>query len=382
MNARPLALLLLALSLACAAAGSPVALGPAAQRNASIAGDLVAWDDDRGGDRDVYVRNLVTGAETRVGSPGTDETEPDLDGARVVYASGGDVLLFDLGSGVTTTVCAAPGAQERPRIAGERVVWEDRRGPDADVYLFDLRTGVETRLTGAGNQHSPAIDGALVAWIADGPAPGEGTIVTLDAASGATYLVAAGVGLAAPDLGGGAVTYLASDGGGRRTYRAAVTGGAILPIVAVPGEHAAQRIDGARVAVEAGGEIWVYAMNFGTATRLAAGRDPAIDGTRVAWEADGDVHVANADGGSVGVPATVPPTVAPTATAPRFGTRRYIVGDVPKNPPAGVASAGAGTIGPARPRAVVGAGTATGTAPPASRFVRWSPLERWRSGLR
>lgn len=194
-----------------------------------------------------------------------------------------------------------------------------------------------------------------------------------------------GADLADPDLGGG-VTFLAPDGAAQRTFRAAITGGTPRAVDAIPGEHRAQRIDGARVAVEAGGGIWVYEMNLGTATQLTAngcdGTDasPAIDGARVASETDRngnrDIYVAAVDGWAIGVPATVPPMVAPTTTAASFGARRYVVGGRPQRPSVG-ATVGSTVFGSARPRAVVGTGTETGTSPPATRFVRWSPIARW-----
>lgn len=393
MSATRLALLLaLAATLAVVAgAETPVALDPADQRNVSVSGTLVAWDDDRTGDRDVYVRDLATGAETRVGAPGTDEMNPDLDGSRVVYASAGDILLHDFATGATATLTAAPGEQARPRISGRWIAWEERAGADADVWLHDLSTGTARAVTAAGSQHSPAVDGNQVAWIAGEPSTGTASIVVLDTASGGIFVAATAAGIAALDLGGGAVTYLAPDAGLQRVFRAAITGGIPRAVDAVPGEHRAQRIDGARVAVEAGGEIWVYGMNFDTATKLTANgagvtdRNPAIDGTLVAWETDRngnwDVYAAEIDGATIGPAATVPPTVAPTPSASRFGARRYVVGAVPSNPRAGTATGtGRAVATVARSRPGIGPGTATGTSPPASRFVRWSPLARWRAG--
>jgi beta propeller repeat protein len=226
-------------------------------------------------------------------------------------------------------------------------------------------------MTGAGDQHSPAIVGNQLAWVEDGPAPVERAFIVHDMASETTFVVATGA--------------------AQRTFRAAITGGTPRVVDAIPGEHRAQRIDGARVAVEADGCIWVYDMNFGTATQLTAngsdGTDasPVIDGARVAWETDRngnrDIYVASVDGWTIGVPATVLPTVAPTTTASRFGGRRYVVGGGPQRPSAG-AAVGSSVFGSARPRALVGSGTETGTSPPATRFVRWSPIARWRTGGR
>ena len=66
----------------------------------------------------------------------------------------------------------------------------------------------------------------------------------------------------------------------------------------------------------------------------------------------------------------------PAPVVPRFGARRYVIGDAPNLP-------GVVTIGTVAPEAVptirrgIGVGIATGVRPPAARFVRWSPSARW-----
>ncbi len=399
MNVHRIALIVVLAAVIAVSAGAeaPVALDPADQRNASVSGNVVAWEDDRNGDRDIYVKDLDTGVETRIGSPFADETDPDIDGTRVVYESAGDILLHDIATGATSAVCAAPGEQSRPRISKDRVVWEDRRGSDRDVYACDLTTGAERLMTSTGNQHSPQVDGNQMVWVSEEPSSGETSIVAYDAASDSTFLIASAGHPSAPDIGGGAVTFLAGDPGDRRAYRRGLTGGTPRELPVGSGEHRSQRIDGARVALEAGSEVWVYSMNFDTGTQISsngvevADRNPAIDGTRVVWETNRngnwDIYTGTVDSGPVTtapLPAvTAAPTVAPVPPASRFGTRRYVVGAVPVNPPTGIAGGAARTVGAGTStRTVIGTRTATGLTPPTTRFVRWSPLTRWRSGVR
>lgn len=82
------------------------------------------------------------------------------------------------------TVCDAPGAQEQPRVAsdgsgGVWLAWEDRRGPDADVYAHHLRgdgsfptgwpSGGRRLCDARGHQVTPQISadaqGVAVAWV-------------------------------------------------------------------------------------------------------------------------------------------------------------------------------------------------------------------------
>ena len=51
-----------------------------------------------------------------------------------------------------------------PIISGDLVVWQDDRNGDFDVYVKDLASGNETKLTGDGDQVYPDISGNTIAW--------------------------------------------------------------------------------------------------------------------------------------------------------------------------------------------------------------------------
>lgn len=403
MNIRRFAILVVLAAAIAVSSGAeaPVCVHPADQRNAVVSGNVVAWEDFRNGNWDIYAKDLDTGVEWRVSSSATDETNPDIDGERIVYRFGaGDILLYDVGTGATSTVAVGPGEQSRPRISGNRIVWQDHRGSDWDIFLYDLSTGIETPMTSTWDQYSPSIEGNQLVWVSEGASAGETSIVAYDAASASTFLIASTGRPSAPDLGGGAVTYLGWDTGDQKVYRRAITGGTPRIVPVGDGDHRSQRIDGARVALEVdgtGSEIWIYSMNFDTGTQITsngvdiADQNPAIDGTRVVWETnrDGnwDIYTESLVSGPISTVPVATVTAVPTVTAvqstPRFGTRRYVVGSVPVNPPAGISGGAGRTVAEStRTPPVIGTGTATGLTPPATRFVRWSPLTRWRAGVR
>jgi len=128
-----------------------LAVGPApgAQRAPAAAWDgavyLAVWEDDRGGDADVYAARVSARGDV-------------LDPAGIAVATG-------------------PAAQRAPRGAFDGadfvVVWEDLRGGDADVFAARVTSAGVVRdrvavASGAGHQGAPAVasdgSGALVAW--------------------------------------------------------------------------------------------------------------------------------------------------------------------------------------------------------------------------
>jgi len=61
-------------------------------------------------------------------------------------------------------VCKGSGQQMYPVISGDLVVWQDNRNGNFDVYVKDLKSGNETKLTGDGDQVYPDVSGNLIAW--------------------------------------------------------------------------------------------------------------------------------------------------------------------------------------------------------------------------
>jgi len=61
---------------------------------------------------------------------------------------------------------AGPGFRSSsPAISGDKIVWQDNRNGNQDVYLYDLTDNTETRITtDAANQIYPAISGNRIVW--------------------------------------------------------------------------------------------------------------------------------------------------------------------------------------------------------------------------
>ena len=92
--------------------------------NPAIYGDRMVWQDNRSGNDDIYMYNVITSKETPV----------------------------------TTS-----GSAYSPAIYGDRMVWEDWRNENGDIYMYNLTTSNETQvITNGSDPESPAIYGCLL----------------------------------------------------------------------------------------------------------------------------------------------------------------------------------------------------------------------------
>ena len=94
---------------------------------------------------------------------------PSISGTRIVWqdyrAGNADIYLYDTSTTILTTITDEAASQERPDVDGGRIVWQDRRSGNWDIYLYDIDTGVETAIgTEIGDEKAPAISGEWVVW--------------------------------------------------------------------------------------------------------------------------------------------------------------------------------------------------------------------------
>jgi beta propeller repeat protein len=143
--------------------GEPMIVSNAAgdQTNPAIWEDVIAWQDTRGGDSDIWAAWLADTIEERsavartcgpvplefesgpVCAAAGEQTAPTLSSPVVFWVDNrdatADIRAFDLASQESGIVCAEPGAQTDPSAGGRAVVWLDGRSGGAvmDVYGAD-----------------------------------------------------------------------------------------------------------------------------------------------------------------------------------------------------------------------------------------------------
>ena len=166
---------------------------------AAIDGGIIVWTDMRHADMEVashagndsaynneiYAYDLNTGEERRLTTSPKNDQSPDISGNIVTWLRQedyrkADVFAMDLESGVEMQVSRSGYAAFSPSIYEDKIAWTDARsskgninndviengqGPGADIYLYDLKTQTETRLTETGEGKvwsSPVISGDYV----------------------------------------------------------------------------------------------------------------------------------------------------------------------------------------------------------------------------
>lgn len=140
-----------------------VSAGAGNQTQPRVHGSWIVYEDDRNGNLDVYAFNLTTSAEVQLTGRAGHQRYPDISGSKIVYTdvAAGDIYLYDLSTGAESALPLGAGTQTTGRISGDRVVYMQ----DAEIYVYDLRSGVSTRITNdATDDYSPDIDGTVIAW--------------------------------------------------------------------------------------------------------------------------------------------------------------------------------------------------------------------------
>ncbi|MBS3081296.1 S8 family serine peptidase, partial [Candidatus Pacearchaeota archaeon] len=141
-----------------------------------INGDKIVWHDNRDGDYEIYMYDIAKNEEIKLTNDNYDQYHPDIYSNYVVWTelhTNKGIYLYDI---TTRNVQRISNYWSSPaRIYQNKIVWSDARrtGENYDVYVYDISTGVETRLTESNNDEwAPEIYGSNIIWADDRNNPG------------------------------------------------------------------------------------------------------------------------------------------------------------------------------------------------------------------
>lgn len=198
----------------------------------------------------------------------------------------------DDGFVVPLPVSLAAGEQAAPAVFGSRVVFEDNRSGDWDIWTADLRTGAESPLVVAsGDQRSPDTDRTIVVWQDD--RSGNWDVRMLDLATGIESPVASAAGdQVRPRVSGPRIAWQDSRGGNWDIFMRDTSSGLTIPVVTHPADQINPEIDGPSVVWEdyRNGNADIHLKDVDSGCEAAVVTDPAdqtapsISGPVVAFE--------------------------------------------------------------------------------------------------
>jgi beta propeller repeat protein/parallel beta-helix repeat protein len=100
-----------------------------------------------------------------------DQRNPAIYGDKIVWQDNRngdyDIYMKDLTTGLETVLCNATGDQTHPQIYKNIVVWDDiRYGAYFNIHMMDLTTGIESRISpSTHSQVEPEIYNDIIVWM-------------------------------------------------------------------------------------------------------------------------------------------------------------------------------------------------------------------------
>lgn len=148
--------------------------------NPKIYQDTVVWQENRDYNYQIYMKNLRTGIETKVGYSSNDLINPSIYGDIIVWENvysslDHDVEYYSISSNKTKAVTTLLSMQWNPQIYGDKIVYQDNSNGN-NVYMYDLQTNTNEKVTNVSSgitspsYVNPVIYGNTIAFI-NSPAP-------------------------------------------------------------------------------------------------------------------------------------------------------------------------------------------------------------------
>ncbi|HNX17352.1 MAG TPA: PKD domain-containing protein [Methanoregula sp.] len=138
----------------------------------SVYNNRIVWlDSDQNPTSQIYVNGTSPGDETRVNATDSYQLNPAIYGSSVVWQDDRDgnnnIFLADLVSHQVTRITDDSNEQLNPQIFDNKIIWQDNRNGNDEIFINGTVPGDEYNLTPdepAINHQNPSVSGNWVAW--------------------------------------------------------------------------------------------------------------------------------------------------------------------------------------------------------------------------
>jgi uncharacterized repeat protein (TIGR01451 family) len=112
---------------------------------------------------------LYAGLEIPICTSPGDHEYPVIYGDKIVWQDNRngnwDIYMYDLTKQKEIVICDKPGDQVEPAIYKDKIIWADFRDGNWEIYMYDLGRNEETRITTTGeSEYYPAIYENRIVW--------------------------------------------------------------------------------------------------------------------------------------------------------------------------------------------------------------------------
>jgi len=137
------------------------------QTNQRHYNNTIVWQDQRNGIDEIFIKQIIDDKEevSNLSNNGLNHYFPKISGDNVIWDTKNAVYAKNLTDKSLQVIGSNSYANFYSSIEGNNVVYQSKRNGSYDIYLYNLKTKSETKLTNSyQNDESPSIKGNVVTW--------------------------------------------------------------------------------------------------------------------------------------------------------------------------------------------------------------------------